>query len=226
MLRHVLYEKNQSQVTIGDELSFLESYIESMKLRMPLHVDLEVQIDGDYSSGGAHRALALYHFDRKRFQTRNIRDRTVFHPFRDGCPDSESVRCRIENSYFSEGRQRPQRWFSGSAENRVTESPESIWVTADYKQVRVPLDEILFVEGMKDYVQIRLEDGQTIVPKMNLKAMEEQLPADRFFRVHRSYIVQVSKVRTIERNCVLLGKTRIPVSDIFRYEFYRRIGHE
>lgn len=101
---------------------------------------------------------------------------------------------------------------------------DSIWVRADYRQVCITVADILYVEGVKDYVRICRADGSSVMTQMSLKAMEEQLPSDEFVRVHRSYIVHLAQVKTIERGRILFGKVRIPISDSYREAFMERLS--
>lgn len=118
-------------------------------------------------------------------------------------------------------------WFkmtSGSCNNEYTkgenEETKSIFVKTDYKLIQIELDKILYVEGMKDYVKIHMEDQQfPILSLMSMKALESALPAKQFMRVHRSYIVQASKIKEVERNRIVFGKTYIPVSDSYKDVF-------
>lgn len=101
------------------------------------------------------------------------------------------------------------------------DSPRSIFVKTEYRLQQIELNRILYIEGLKDYVKIHIEEEpHPVVSLMSLKSLEELLPADRFVRVHRSYIVQPAKIRTIERNRILFGKDRIPISDNFRRAFF------
>ena len=94
-----------------------------------------------------------------------------------------------------------------------------IYVKSDYKLVQVDLDRILYVEGLKDYVKIHLEgEPKAILSLLSMKAMEEKLPADRFIRVHRSYIMQKSKIKVIDRGRIVFNKDYIPVSDSYKQE--------
>ena len=99
--------------------------------------------------------------------------------------------------------------------------PESIFVKTEYRLRQIELDKILYIEGLKDYVKIYVEDEpRPMLSLASLKSLEEQLPAERFVRVHRSYIVQPSKIRIIERGRIVFGKTYIPVSDGYKETFY------
>lgn len=96
---------------------------------------------------------------------------------------------------------------------------DCIYVKSDYKLVQVPLDKILYVEGLKDYIKIHIEDEpKAVLSLISMKAMEEKLPSDRFIRVHRSFIVQKSKIKVVDRGRIVFGKEYIPVSDSYKQE--------
>lgn len=96
----------------------------------------------------------------------------------------------------------------------------SIFVKTDYKLLQIELKKILYVEGLKDYVKIYIEDeALPVVSLMSMKSLEELLPEDEFIRVHRSFIVQGSKIRVVERNRIVFGKQYIPVSDSYKNKF-------
>ena len=98
--------------------------------------------------------------------------------------------------------------------------PDSIFVKSDYKFVQIELRHILYIEGLKDYVRIQTDTPQGgILTLMNMKNIEERLPADTFLRVHRSYIVNINQIKTIERNRIVFGKVYIPVSDSYKDRF-------
>lgn len=101
------------------------------------------------------------------------------------------------------------------------EGVESIFIKTEYKLIQIELSRILYIEGLKDYVKIYVE-GETrpILSLMSMKAMEDMLPANRFIRVHRSFIVQPEKIKIIERNRIVFGKEYIPISDTYKDKFY------
>lgn len=101
-----------------------------------------------------------------------------------------------------------------------SDQAESIFVKSGYKLVQIELKNILYIEGLKDYIKI-YEEGEPkpILSLMSMKAMEEMLPPSRFMRVHRSYIVQKDKIRVIDRGRIVFGKTYIPVSDSYKQVF-------
>lgn len=118
---------------------------------------------------------------------------------------------------FLEAANKALQWFE------LVQKPEeidSIFVKSDYKLVQIELKKILYIEGLKDYVKIYTENGsKPILSLMSMKAMEELLPAARFMRVHRSFIVQKDKIRIIDRGRIVFDKAYIPISDSYKQAF-------
>ena len=123
---------------------------------------------------------------------------------------------------FLQAAQKAQEWFKlvEQGQQGAVEEVQSIFVKSEYKQVQVMLDDILYIEGLKDYIKI-YEEGheKPLLSLMSMKSMEEMLPSQRFMRVHRSYIVQKSKIRVVEHNRIVFGKTYIPVGDSYKDDF-------
>ena len=112
-------------------------------------------------------------------------------------------------------------WFTLKHQAKASVLPEKdfIYVKSDYKLVQVRLDDILYIEGLKDYLKIYLEsEPRPILTLASMKTMEERLPSPRFMRVHRSYIVQMDKVKTLDKGQIVFGKNRIPISDTYKTE--------
>ena len=106
-----------------------------------------------------------------------------------------------------------------------TSTPEFIYVKSDYKLVQISLDQILYIEGLKDYVKIHLDGAQKpILSLLSMKIMEEQLPSERFIRVHRSFIVQKSKIKVIDKGRIVFNKEYIPISDSYKQELFSYIN--
>lgn len=92
-----------------------------------------------------------------------------------------------------------------------------IIVKSDYRLRQIPVADILYIEGLKDYVRIFIEgEDRSVITLLSMKSLEHTLPSDRFMRVHRSYIVNLAKISTIDRTCVNIGSHQIPVSDSYR----------
>ena len=108
---------------------------------------------------------------------------------------------------------------------RKKEELKSIFIKTDYKLVQIELDKILYMEGLKDYVKIYVEnEPHPILSLMSLKSLKDVLPSDRFIRVHRSFIVQTDKIKIIERNRIVFGKQYIPISDSYKSNFQAMIN--
>lgn len=100
------------------------------------------------------------------------------------------------------------------------EEEQFIFVKSEYKQVKIILSDILFIEGLKDYVKIWLDGNpKPVMTIISLKALEGELPADKFMRVHRSYIIALHKVESVERSQAVIGNMRITVADQYREKF-------
>lgn len=138
----------------------------------------------------------------------------------------------ISYADFTEAVNKAIQWFElkQKAEkdpvgNTAGKELEYIYVKSDYKLIQVELDKILFIEGLKDYIKIHLEDmARPILSLTSLKSMEEKLPAERFIRVHRSFIVQKQKIKIIEKGRIIFGKNYIPVSDSYKQELQNYVN--
>ena len=119
---------------------------------------------------------------------------------------------------FLQAANKAVQWFELLQQSK--EEIQSIFVKSEYKLVQIELSKILYIEGLKDYLKIYEEDSpKPILSLMSMKAMEELLPASRFMRVHRSYIVQKNKIRIIDRGRIVFGKNYIPISDSYKQAF-------
>ena len=98
--------------------------------------------------------------------------------------------------------------------------PDHIFVKSEYKLVRIELPEIKYIESMHEYIRIHLSNSKPVMTLASMKSIEEQLPADRFMRVHRSFIVNLDKVKIIERNRIVFeNSVYIPIGDQYKDAF-------
>lgn len=103
-------------------------------------------------------------------------------------------------------------------------APDALFVHADYALVRIALNDIVFIESQKDYLQIYTNNGnKPVITRMSLKAMEEKL-SDKFMRVHKSYIVALDKIDSVRNARIHIGEAMIPLSDSYSESFFQRIG--
>jgi DNA-binding LytR/AlgR family response regulator len=106
-----------------------------------------------------------------------------------------------------------------------TASPDFIFVHADYNLVKISFTDIIFIEGLKDYVKIHLASSQRpVITRMSMKSLEELLPSRRFTRIHKSFILAVDKIISIRKGRVRIGAAELPVSDSYGERFYQMIG--
>jgi DNA-binding LytR/AlgR family response regulator len=97
-----------------------------------------------------------------------------------------------------------------------------IFVKTEHKIQKVYLNDILFIEGLKDYISI-FTPAERIITLQNMKKMEDALPPRHFTRVHKSYIVSINKIDSIERSRIFIKDKIIPVGDTYRDEFFKII---
>jgi two-component system LytT family response regulator len=104
--------------------------------------------------------------------------------------------------------------------DEVKSNKEFLFIKSDYKILRINFDDIKYIEGMSEYIKIHLTGSKPVMTLLSMKSIEEQLPADRFMRVHRSYIVSLEKISVIERSRIIFDeKVYIPVSDQYKSKF-------
>ena len=109
------------------------------------------------------------------------------------------------------------------AESRIQPGGHLL-VKSEYRLLRIPFGDIEFIEGLKDYVKIYISgEAKAVLSLMSIKSLEDGLPSANFMRVHRSFIVNLDKVRVIERNCIIKLGRAIPISDSYRKAFRERI---
>lgn len=99
---------------------------------------------------------------------------------------------------------------------------EYLFVTSDYSLVKIKLSDVSYIEGLKDYLKIYLVNQlNPIITRMTMKALEEKLPGNQFFRVHKSYIVSIDKIDIIRSQRIKIGQNTVPISDGY-YETFRQ----
>lgn len=108
-------------------------------------------------------------------------------------------------------------WFESQTKQKSMVQDRFIFLKSEYKLQKINFDDILYVEGLKDYVKIYLKDSsKNVMSLMNMKKIEEYLPKPEFMRIHRSYIVHVKEVETIDRFRMVIGNQYLPISDSYK----------
>ena len=120
-------------------------------------------------------------------------------------------------------------WFElvkGQKQPIVNEEKEFLFVKSEYKQLRIKLADVLYFEGLKDYIKIWLKDNpKAILTLMSLKSLEQELPKTHFMRVHRSFIVSLKNIEVIERSQIIINKQRITISEQYKPNFLEFVNN-
>ncbi|MFA5299819.1 MAG: LytTR family DNA-binding domain-containing protein [Lutibacter sp.] len=111
-----------------------------------------------------------------------------------------------------------------SPEIKPLSSPNFIFVKSDYENIKLNFDDIKYFEGLKDYIKIFSTSHKPILTLSNFKKIEEKLPGDIFIRVHRSYIISLKHINSVQRNRILIDGVRIPIGQNYKDEFLKKIG--
>jgi DNA-binding LytR/AlgR family response regulator len=112
---------------------------------------------------------------------------------------------------------------STSNESLTSEAERFLYVRAERKMVKIMVDDIQYIESLKDYVRIILRDKQ-VITKQTITALEEMLPEKEFMRIHRSFIVAMKKIDSYNLTSVFIGKTELPVGPLYRHEISKRLA--
>lgn len=100
-----------------------------------------------------------------------------------------------------------------------------LFVNVEYNLVKIQVNDILFIEGLKDYVKIHLAGTpRPVISRLALKALSDRLPCERFVRVHKSYIVAIDKISSIRKNRICIDQHIIAISDSYREQLFSRIA--
>jgi DNA-binding LytR/AlgR family response regulator len=121
---------------------------------------------------------------------------------------------------FSEAVLRAQEVYE-KMRQKTNVADENIFIRADYKLVKIPLSDIIYIEGLDDYLKIHITDKKPVVARMTMKVILEKLNAREFIRIHRSYIIPISKIDSIRNKIVYIGEHELPVGTTYEDNFFR-----
>jgi DNA-binding LytR/AlgR family response regulator len=134
----------------------------------------------------------------------------------------------ISYSDFLKAAERAEAWFEHmqAPKAQVSSKDQFLFIKSEYKIVRIRFEDIKFIESMREYVRIHLVNEKPVMTLSSMKKLEETLPGGDFMRVHRSYIVNLNKITTIERNRIIFDdKFRIPVSEQYKESFQKYLNN-
>lgn len=110
-------------------------------------------------------------------------------------------------------------------ENDKSEPQNYMFFNIDYSLVKVVFSDVMWIEGLKDYLKIHLKSSsKALIVRMSMKSIEEQLPEFDFFRIHKSYIISKEYVTSIRKNSVFIGNLELPVGDIYKDSLNKLTG--
>ena len=112
-----------------------------------------------------------------------------------------------------------------SEQQSKTSADSYIYLRSDRKMIKVALSDILYIESIKDYIKVVATSG-TVITKQSISSIEETLPGDMFIRIHRSYIVSVSKIESYNHELIWIAKQELPISRMYRHEVNRFLQME
>jgi DNA-binding LytR/AlgR family response regulator len=121
-----------------------------------------------------------------------------------------------------------REWFELTAKSsRKHPNPQHLFVKSGYKTIRIDLDKVLYMEGLKDYIKIFIENNSSpILTLMTMKSMISILPSTHFIRTHRSFIVNMTKIDSFEKAHINIGGIEVPISDSYKSEFMSTIDSD
>lgn len=113
---------------------------------------------------------------------------------------------------------------NSTSQIKVEDENNFMFVRAEYENIKINYADILFIEGLKDYVKIYTNDGKYILTLMSLIKLENTLHNKGFSRIHRSYIVNLIHIKSIQKNKVLVTDKRLPISESYKVDFFKKIN--
>ena len=116
----------------------------------------------------------------------------------------------------------PRMFAADSFENSAN-ADRFLFVKSDYESLKIFIDDIVYIEGLKDYLKINLSNGKSVLTLSNFKNLLERLPQNNFLRVHNSYVVNLGYINSVQRNRILIGQQRLPISETYKKQFFDRI---
>jgi Response regulator of the LytR/AlgR family len=127
----------------------------------------------------------------------------------------------VNQKRFTQAIAKAQEYYD-YANKKDQSADKNIFVRADFSLVKIPLADILYIEGLADYLKIHIKDRKTIVARMPMKEMMEKLPSVDFIRVHRSFILPFGKIEAVRGTTVFIGDMEFPIGRTYAGEFFNR----
>jgi DNA-binding LytR/AlgR family response regulator len=110
-------------------------------------------------------------------------------------------------------------------QNTNTVDTKNLFIRADFSLIKIVISDILYIEGLDDYLKIHIQNQKPLVARMTMKAMLEKLPAKDFVRIHRSFIISVDKVERIKTKAIVVAGKELPIGQSYEAEALKKLGH-
>lgn len=125
----------------------------------------------------------------------------------------------INQKRFTQAVNKAQEYFNYIHKTNI-ESQKDIFIRADFSLIKVPLADILYIEALGDYLKLHIKDRKTVVARMTMKEIADNLPAKDFIRVHRSFILPVNRIQSVRNRIIYIAEKEIPIGNTYMEEFF------
>ena len=107
--------------------------------------------------------------------------------------------------------------LKSSASPNTSSAPDYFFVNVDYSLVKINFSDITWIEGLKDYIKIHMKGtNKAVITRMSMKTLEEELPAQKFIRIHKSYFVSIEQITAVRKSSVFVGTMELPVGESYK----------
>jgi DNA-binding LytR/AlgR family response regulator len=127
----------------------------------------------------------------------------------------------INQKRFAQAMNKAVEYFNYTNQ-KEQQAGKDIFVRADFSLVKIPVADILYIEGLADYLKIHIKDRKTIVARMPMKEMMEKLKTTGLIRIHRSFIIPFGKIETVRGNTIFMGGKEFPIGKTYIDDFFSK----
>lgn len=129
---------------------------------------------------------------------------------------------KAKDKYEMEHQERPN--ITSSSPQETTPTNDFIFVKSEYENIKISVDDIKYIQGLKDYIKIHLKDkNKPVLTLSNFKVIQDKLP-NYFLRVHRSFLVNINYIRALQKTKIIIDDIRIPIGETYKSDVLKRLG--
>ena len=126
---------------------------------------------------------------------------------------------------FLKAANKAKEYFTFKNDRPSEQEKEFIFVYSEYNLIKIIIQEICYIEGLKDYIKIFLTNAQKpVITRLSMKAMEENLSSKKFIRTHKSFIISIDKIKSIRNSRITLTAGEIPLSEHYKETFFKLVN--